>query len=336
MELSEEILNPTLRIVDPHHHLWDRAIEALAALGGSRYLLDELLMDLDSGHDVCATVYVEAASMYRADGPSWLRPVGETEFANGVAAMSASGLYGTRRACAGIVSHADLRLGEHIQDVLEAHIRAGGDRFRGIRQGAAWDADHSILGAIGRIGPGLYADRSFRSGFRRLAPLGVSFDAWLLQPQIPDLVDLAGAFPDTQIILDHVGAPLGVGVYSGRRVELFPVWKRSIQALSQCANVAVKLGGLGMPLLGLASYRSNTPATSEQLAVDWKPYVETCIEAFGPNRCMFESNFPVDRGTCSYTVLWYAFKLIAKSYSEDEKTALFNGTAQRVYRLSLP
>jgi L-fuconolactonase len=336
MELSEEILNPTLRIVDPHHHLWDRAIEALAALGGSRYLLDELLMDLDSGHDVCATVYVEAASMYRADGPSWLRPVGETEFANGVAAMSASGLYGTRRACAGIVSHADLRLGEHIQDVLEAHIRAGGDRFRGIRQGAAWDADPSILGAIGRIGPGLYADRSFRSGFRRLAPLGVSFDAWLLQPQIPDLVDLVRAFPDTQIILDHVGAPLGVGVYSGRRVELFPVWKRSIQALSQCANVAVKLGGLGMPLLGLASYRSNTPATSEQLAVDWKPYVETCIEAFGPNRCMFESNFPVDRGTCSYTVLWNAFKLIAKSYSEDEKTALFNGTAQRVYRLSLP
>jgi L-fuconolactonase len=336
MELSEEILNPTLRIVDPHHHLWDRAIEALAALGGSRYLLDELLMDLDSGHDVCATVYVEAASMYRADGPSWLRPVGETEFANGVAAMSASGLYGTRRACAGIVSHADLRLGEHIQDVLEAHIRAGGDRFRGIRQGAAWDADPSILGAIGRIGPGLYADRSFRSGFRRLAPLGVSFDAWLLQPQIPDLVDLARAFPDTQIILDHVGAPLGVGVYSGRRVELFPVWKRSIQALSQCANVAVKLGGLGMPLLGLASYRSNTPATSEQLAVDWKPYVETCIEAFGPNRCMFESNFPVDRGTCSYTVLWNAFKLIAKSYSEDEKTALFSGTAQRVYRLSLP
>lgn len=336
MELSEEILNPTLRIVDPHHHLWDRAIEALAALGGSRYLLDELLMDLDSGHDVCATVYVEAASMYRADGPSWLRPVGETEFANGVAAMSASGLYGTRRACAGIVSHADLRLGEHIQDVLEAHIRAGGDRFRGIRQGAAWDADPSILGAIGRIGPGLYADRSFRSGFRRLAPLGVSFDAWLLQPQIPDLVDLVRAFPDTQIILDHVGAPLGVGVYSGRRVELFPVWKRSIQALSQCANVAVKLGGLGMPLLGLASYRSNTPATSEQLAVDWKPYVETCIEAFGPNRCMFESNFPVDRGTCSYTVLWNAFKLIAKSYSEDEKTALFSGTAQRVYRLSLP
>jgi predicted TIM-barrel fold metal-dependent hydrolase len=293
-------------------------------------------MDLDSGHDVCATVYVEAASMYRADGPSWLRPVGETEFANGVAAMSASGLYGTRRACAGIVSHADLRLGEHIQDVLEAHIRAGGDRFRGIRQGAAWDADPSILGAIGRIGPGLYADRSFRSGFRRLAPLGVSFDAWLLQPQIPDLVDLARAFPDTQIILDHVGARLGVGVYSGRRVELFPVWKRSIQALSQCANVAVKLGGLGMPLLGLASYRSNTPATSEQLAVDWKPYVETCIEAFGPNRCMFESNFPVDRGTCSYTVLWNAFKLIAKSYSEDEKTALFSGTAQRVYRLSLP
>jgi L-fuconolactonase len=311
-------------------------VEALAALGGSRYLLDELLMDLDSGHDVCATVYVEAASMYRADGPSWLRPVGETEFANGVAAMSASGLYGTRRACAGIVSHADLRLGEHIQDVLEAHIRAGGDRFRGIRQGAAWDADPSILGAIGRIGPGLYADRSFRSGFRRLAPLGVSFDAWLLQPQIPDLVDLVRAFPDTQIILDHVGAPLGVGVYSGRRVELFPVWKRSIQAFSQCANVAVKLGGLGMPLLGLASYRSNTPATSEQLAVDWKPYVETCIEAFGPNRCMFESNFPVDRGTCSYTVLWNAFKLIAKSYSEDEKTALFSGTAQRVYRLSLP
>ena len=250
--------------------------------------------------------------------------------------MSASGLYGSSRVCAGIVGHADLRLGDRVQDVLETHIQAGGDRFRGVRQGAAWDADASILGSIGLVGPGLYADSGFRAGFKRLAPLGLSFDAWLLQPQISDLTDLARAFPGTQIILDHVGAPLGVGTYSGRRAELFPVWKRSIQTLSQCANVALKLGGLGMPLLGFASYRSAEPATSEHLASDWRPYIEACIEAFGTDRCMFESNFPVDVGTCSYAVLWNAFKRLAKSYSNDEKAALFHGTAQRVYRLSLP
>jgi len=343
----EAIIEPELPIVDPHHHLWDlRPVMHLRPATGALfddlirgvplYLFDELRRDVTSGHNVRATVFLECHAMYRADGPEWLRPVGETEFVNGVAAMSASGIYGPLRACAGIVGSCDLRDHAHVPDVLEAHIAAGGGRFRGIRQGAAWDRDPSVLGGIARIGEGLFRDENFRKGFAHLKPLGLSFDAWLLAPQLPDLVDLAHAFPDTEIILDHVGAPLGIGVYRGRREEMFPAWQSSIRALGACDNVVVKLGGLAMPFPGFSSYKSDPPAASEQLAREWKPYIETCIEAFGPKRAMFESNFPVDSGSCGYAVLWNALKRLAQGYSADEKTALFSGTAARVYRIEAP
>jgi predicted TIM-barrel fold metal-dependent hydrolase len=342
----EEIIEPDLPIIDPHHHLWDfRPVMHLRPkTGGSfdelfqgipHYLFHDLLADTTGGHNVRTTVFLECHAMYRADGPEHLRCVGETEFVNGVAAMSASGIYGPFRACAGIVGSADLRLGDKVQDVLEAQVTAGNGRFRGIRQGAPWDADSSVLGAIARIGEGLFRDSAFREGFARLAPLGMSFDAWLLQPQLPDLVDLARAFPDTQIVLDHVGAPLGVGVYKGRREEMYPAWRASIRELAQCGNVSVKLGGLAMPLAGFASYKSTPPASSEQLAREWKPYIETCIEAFGPARAMFESNFPVDSGSCTYTILWNALKRLAAGCSHDEKAALFSGTAAKIYRIAM-
>ena len=234
------------------------------------------------------------------------------------------------------MGRADLLLGAAVEDVLRSHIAAGHGRFRGIRNSASHDADSGVLGPLARQGAGLYRDAKFREGFAVLHGLGLSFDAWLLEPQLPELIDLARAFPETAIVLDHVGTPLGIASYAGRRAERFPVWRDNIRTLSKCGNVTVKLGGLAMCFPGFASFMSAPPATSEQLAEEWKPYIETCIEAFGPSRCMFESNFPVDIGSCSYAVLWNALKRVAAGYSPDEKTALFSGTAKRVYRLQLP
>jgi predicted TIM-barrel fold metal-dependent hydrolase len=326
-QYTEEVIDPARPIVDPHHHLWDR--------GGQRYLIEEMAADIASGHNIIATVYVEARSMYRAGVPEALRPVGEVEFVNGVAAMSASGGYGSAAICAGIVGHANLLLGDGARAVLEAEIGAGGGRFRGIRHSSAWDADPEIAHMYAARPKGLLLDPTFRNGFACLAPLGLSFDAWLFHPQIAELADLARAFPDTQIVLDHCGGPIGLGRFANRREETFPVWKASIQEIAKCPNVAVKLGGLAMRLLGYDFHERPVPPSSEEAAAAWRPYIETCIEAFGPDRCMFESNFPPDKGQCSYQVIFNAFKRIAAPYSEAEKTALFSKTAADVYRLKL-
>jgi len=344
---AEEILEPELPIVDPHHHLWDRRTYAApdetaehpfmtAIRGARRYLLDELVADAGSGHNVIATVFVECGAFYRADGPVEYRGVGETEFVNGAAAMSASGLYGPIRACAGIVSRADLMLGDAVAPVLEAHVRAGGGRFRGIRNSASWEEDKDVLGPLNRVEAGLYREAAFREGFKHLAKMGLTFDAWLLEPQLPDVIDLARAFEDTTIVLDHVGTPLGRGRYVGTREERFPIWRDHIRELARSPNVVVKLGGLAMAFCNFPSFLAEPRAPSRQLAEEWRPYIETCIEAFGPERCMFESNFPVDMGSCDYATLWNAFKRLAKGASAEEKTALFSGTARRVYRLELP
>jgi L-fuconolactonase len=324
----EEILEPELPIVDPHHHLWHTP--------ASRYLLDELLEDVNSGHNIVATVFLQCGAMYRADGPEAMRPVGETEFVNGVAAMSASGRYGPSQICAGIVGHADLRLGAAVQEVLDAHLRTAGDRFRGIRHGSAWDDDVSLQAPVNQIAPGLLDDPKVREGFARLAPLGLSFDAWMYHPQIGELTDLARAFPETRIVLDHVGAPLGVARYAGRRDQVFASWSSSIKALASCPNAFVKLGGLGMKMFGFDFHERAAPPSSEELATAWRPYVETCIDAFGATRCMFESNFPVDKGSAPYAAFWNAFKRLASGAGAGEKRELFSGTAARFYRLTLP
>ncbi len=325
---AEPILEPGLAIVDPHHHLWQRR--------GHRYLLDELLQDTGSGHRVLATVFVDCVAFYRADGPAELRPVGETEFANGVAAMAASGMFGQTRACAGIVGHANLTLGAAVRPVLEAHIRAGNGRFRGIRHAGGWDASPLIQDSHTRPPPGLYGQAAFREGFAQLAPLGLGFEAWQYHPQLPDVLALARAFPDTRIVLNHCGGPLGVGPYAGQADAVYAQWRRDLRALAACPNVVVKLGGLGMRITPFGFDRQPVPPTSEALAAAWKPWIETCIEAFGPARCMFESNFPVDKLSTGYAVLWNAFKRLAAGASADEKHALLAGTAARVYRLELP
>jgi len=343
--MPEAILEPDLPIVDPHHHLWDRRSYATPQVSdhpfitaiqpAARYLLDELIADTTSGHNVIATVFVECRAFYKADGPPELRSLGETEFVNGVAAMSASGSYGDFRACAGIVGNADLLLGDRVAEVLEKHVAAGGGRFRGIRNSASYDADPEVLGPLNRVEAGLYLRDDFRAGFRHLGRMGLSFDAWLLEPQLPDLIDLARAFPETTIVLDHVGTPLGRGAYSGRREERFPTWKANIVELAKSPNVNVKLGGLAMAFCNFPSFLQEPRAPSSELAEQWRPYIETCVEAFGAERCMFESNFPVDMGSCDYATLWNAFKHLAKGASAEEKAALFSGTASRVYRLEI-
>jgi L-fuconolactonase len=322
---KEPILEPELPIVDSHHHLWDHR--------GWQYLLKDLLLDTNSGHNIVATVFVQAFSMYRAQGPVELRPVGETEFVNGVAAMSASGIYGKTRICAGIVGHADLRLGSRVEPVLSALIRAGGDRFKGIRHITAWDADASLRNPGYPAPPGLLGDKTFREGFALLSRLGLSFDAFLYHPQIDNVASLAGAFPDAKIVLDHVGGPVRIGTYRGKRDEVFSRWAVSIKALAAHQNVYIKLGGLGMNISGFGFNEQTEPPTSEMLAATFRPYVETCIEAFGTSRSMFESNFPVDKVSYSYPVFWNACKLLAKGASKTEKEDLFGGAAARFYRL---
>jgi L-fuconolactonase len=323
---QEEILEPALPIVDPHHHLVDRA-------NTGRYLLPELLADTGSGHNIVATVYLEWLSMYRAEGPVPLRPVGEVEFANGVAAIAASETFGKTKVCAGIIAYADLMLGDQVEEVLEAMILAGGGRFRGIRYISASHPDEAARGSSINRPSGLLLNAKVREGFAKLHPLGLSFDAWMYFTQLGELVDLARAFPETPIVLDHVGGPIGIGPYAGKRDDVFTEWKNSITELARCPNVHVKLGGLGMRLFGFDVHAGELPPSSEELATLWRPYIETCIEAFGPARAMFESNFPVDKGSGSYQVFWNAFKRIAAGCSADEKTALFSGTASRFYRL---
>jgi L-fuconolactonase len=324
-KVSEPALEPELPIVDPHHHLWQRT--------DNDYMFHDLLADTQTGHNIVGTVFVDCHSMYRKEGPAELRCTGETEFANGVAAMSASGIYGNLRACAGIVSHVDLRLGGKAGAVFDAQIAAGNGRFKGIRHQTGWDADPGIRNSRTDPTPELTRDKGWREGFKELAKRNLTFDAWLYHPQLGEIADLADAFPDTAIILDHVGGPLGYAGYAGRHDEVRAAWKKSMTELAKRQNIVVKVGGLGMAMGWFDFYQRPLPPGSQELAEAFKPWVETCIELFGVNRCMYESNFPVDKITSGYGVLWNAFKRISAKASADEKTALFWGTASRVYKL---
>lgn len=322
---AEPILEPELPIIDTHHHLWHRP--------DHRYLLEDFLADAGTGHNVVATVFIECHAMYRADGPVEMRPVGETEFVAGMAAMSASGTYGPTRVAAGIVGFADLTLGDRVEPVLEAHIRAGGGRFRGVRHAGGWDASDVIGNSHGITAPGLFQRSDFRVGLRRLVDLGLSFDAWVFHPQLGDAIDLARAFPDANIVMGHVGGPLGYGPYAGKRDDVFRSWKASMTELAKCPNVTLKLGGMMMRLAAYPYRDLPAPPSSAELASFWGPYITTGIELFGADRCMFESNFPVEKMGIGYAALWNAFKRLTENASPHEKQAMYTGTARRVYRL---
>ena len=323
---SEPVIDAELPIVDAHHHLWDRPPE--------RYQLDELMGDLNAGHAIRATCFVECGAMYRAEGLVTLQPVGETEYVNGMAAASASGIYGSARACAAISGHADLRLA-HVDEVLRAHVAAGGGRFRGIRQQAQHDP---VLGSLSKrqTVAGLLAEPAFRRGFAALRPLGLLFEAYVFFTQLQEVVDLARAFPETTIVLNHLGGPLGIGPYARNRETHARTWLQGMAALAACENISVKLGGLGMIACGFTFHTQPVPPASDALASAWRPYVAATLDLFGPDRCMFESNFPVDAQSCDYITLWNVFKRLTAEVSPASRAALFSGTAERLYRLELP
>jgi len=324
---SEEAIEPDLAICDPHHHLWNHP--------GSRYFVDDFLLDVNSenatGHNVVKTVFVECLQFYRPEGPPELRPLGETEFIDGVAGDYETAR-GTIDVAAGIIGFADLTLGSAVLPVLEAHMRAS-RRFRGIRHASAWDASDKVHNAHTRPTPDLLQRADFRAGLACLEGLGLSFDAWLYHPQISQLTSLAKAYPNLSIILNHMAGPLGIGPYKDKHDEVFAAWRQELSELADCENVHVKLGGRTMTMAGFDWHKRPTPPGSAELAEVLGSYYRACIELFGANRCMFESNFPVDRASCSYTVLWNAFKRLTQDYSVSERTALFFGTANRVYKL---
>ncbi|WP_245903276.1 amidohydrolase family protein [Humitalea rosea] len=322
---AEPALEPGLPIVDAHHHLWELR-------DGAPYLLEDFLADAGGGHDVRASVFIECRAAYRTDGDPAFQPVGEVDFVAAAATRAAARASGPRVAD-GIVGFVDLRLGAAARPVLEAEIAAGQGRFRGVRQISAWHPDPAARGSIAMPPPGLLLDPEFRQGFACLGPLGLSFDAWMYHTQLAELRDLADAFPDTPIVLNHVGGAIGIGPYEHRREHVATVWGAALRELAQCPNLHLKVGGLGMRLFGFGFHEGEEPPSSLQLAEAWRPYVETAVEAFGPARCMFESNFPVDKASCGYTALWNAFKRITADWGPAERAALFHDTAARFYRL---
>ena len=322
-QVNEKIIDPGRSIVDPHHHFFAsrRSFQA--------YDLASLRADTSS-HSVHTTVYLQCGEGHLKDGPKPLRPVGETQMVDAIAAQAKKEPHLTQ--IGAMVGTAELRLGSAVREVLEAHQNASG-LFKGIRQAAAWDASDAGLLYGDVQNAALYRDTAFREGFAVLADMGLSFDAWHYHPQTPYLTELAREFPDVVIVLDHFGTPIGVGPYAGKRKEIFTQWANDLAELATCPNVFIKLGGLAMPWTGFGFETHAMPPTSDEIVALQAPYYDHAIEVFGPERAMFESNFPVDKLSVSYRVLWNAFKKMAQQYSESEQDALFQQTAKQVYRL---
>ena len=319
---AEHALEPELPICDAHHHLWERPPE--------RYLLDDFLGDLRAGHNIVSTVAVECGYAYRKQAADHLKPIGETEFLENVATQISGDPACRTQIAAAIVGFADLSLGDGVAPVLESHAAASPSRFRGIRHSTTWDASGALRN---EAKAGLLSDSEFRKGFAWLEKLGVSFDAWVYHPQLNEVAELARAFPAVPIVLNHIGAPLGVGPYAGKRDEVFQAWSRGIATVAACPNVVIKLGGAGSARSGYDWHERPVKPSSDELCGVLRPYFEFCIEQCGADRCMLESNFPVEKRANTYRVIWNAFKKLTQNYSAAERAALFHDTAHRVYRI---
>ncbi|NCG35238.1 MAG: amidohydrolase family protein [Dehalococcoidales bacterium] len=326
---KEEIIEPGLPICDPHHHYWDLRVERTPY---GRYLLHELLNDIND-HNITSTVFIEARAMYSADLEKNYRPVGEVEFVEGLSAASASGIYGKSRASASIIGHANLNLGNKVEPILESLLEASPRRFKGIRHIVAWDDDKKVDSIPVYNLEEQMSTKNFIDGAKVLSKMGLSFDSWMYFHQLPQLLNLAKEVPDLPIIVDHIGGILLIGEYANKKEEILKIWEKNISDLSECPNVEIKLGGLGMPITGHDWHLRNTPVGSEELANQMKYYLDYCIEKFGPQRGMFESNFPVDKVSFSYNVLYNAFKRYSKNYSKSERAAMFHDNAIRFYKV---
>lgn len=323
---TEAVVDPRQPIIDAHHHLWEKPTQLFG--------LPEMEAEMADGHDIVATVFSEGRMHYRTGGDPVLASLGETEFVTRIAQASEA-KSGRPCVAAGISGFVDLTLGARAGEILDRHVEISGGRFRGVRNTTAWHADADARGSVILPPPGLAYDPAFRAGLKELAQRDLVFDAWAYHTQLGELVDLAHANPDLVVVINHFGGPIGIGPYAGRRTEIFADWRQFIGRLAACPNVSMKLGGFGMLMAGFDFHERPRPPTSDELADAWRPYVEACVEAFGASRCMFESNFPVDKGTASYRTIWNAFKKITHRYSADERHDLFFGTAVRIYRLRL-
>ena len=319
----EESVDPDRVIVDAHHHLWEGRL--------GTYLASQLLDDLTASHNVVKTVFVDCLANYDRERSEHMQPVGETAF---VACQAEATDAASGPTIAGIVSHADLMLGDAVEEVLAAHDAAGGGRFRGIRHATAWDASDEVRNGHRRPFEHMMGTKEFHAGARQLARMGFSFDAWLFHPQLPELAALAEAVPELTIVLNHLGGPLGIGPYGRDRDRARADWRASMRLVAACGNVVLKVGGVGMDMYYATGWTArDVPPGSEEVAAHWGDDVRFCIDTFGPTRCMFESNFPVDRQALSYPVLWNALQIMAAGYNDAEQEDLFSGTATRVYKL---
>jgi predicted TIM-barrel fold metal-dependent hydrolase len=327
-QTREATLEPEIPICDPHHHFW---VSRPEPADYQRYLLPELTGDVTSGHNVRSTVFIEVRCEYRESGPDEMKPVGEVEYIETIATESATGSHGPTRAAAGIIGYADLKLGDAVRPVLEAMREASPSRFRGVRHATGWDespelANRDIRGALSTAG--------YRAGGKVLADMGLILENSLYFHQLSELAEFARAVPDLTIVLNHIGGLVRVGPYANRDDGVIPAWRRGVEEAGQCPNIVMKLGGVGQLRYGYYWHDRETPIGSEELAGTLGPLMEHCIQQFGPDRCMFESNFPVDKPSYSYNVLYNAFKRLSGGYSPLERAALFHDTAARVYNIT--
>lgn len=326
-ERREDTLLPDLPIIDTHHHLWVRP--------GFHYLVPEFAADLDTGHNIIATVFAECNAMYRAGGPEPMRSIGETEFVVGQAAQSASGSYGRTRIAAGLFGYADLTLGRAVRSVLEAHLVAAGSRFKGVRAQANWDASGQIRNGAAAVRPYLLREPEVRLALQVLSDMGLVFDVQVFFPQLLEVAEIADALPDLTVVLNHCGGPLGYGPYAGNMPEHYALWRQNLLEVARRPNVVCKLGGILIRTTDFDYLGADLPASSQRLADAWRRWIEPCIEVFGVDRCTFESDYPVEKCGVSYASLWNAFKRLTMAASNDDRTALFFGTAARVYKLDV-
>ena len=330
-QISEEIIDQDIEIVDPHHHLWPGPPRTEGAKAENRYLLEDLWKDTESGHKISKTVFVECGQGYFESGSDAMKPVGETKFVYEVAEEAK--LDKSKAQIEGIVGHADMMLGSSAREVLEAHLEEGKGRFKGIRHGASWDESEEIRNSHSNPIRHIYLNDTFQKGIEQLDALNLTLDAWNYHKQIKELTDLAKCFPNLKIVQNHFGGPLGIGPYKSKREEVFSEWKDSISELSERENVYIKIGGLAMPINGWGWHKRELPATSEELVENHEKYYLHSIKSFGVKRCMFESNFPVDKRSISYAVLWNGFKKVVRDFSTEEKEYLFFKTAADFYSL---
>ena len=330
-QITEEIINPEQRIIDHHHHLWP-GVSSDSSENSNQYLLEDLWADTGSGHNVTNTVFIDCSQCYWNSTDQALNPVGETEFVKKIADESKADP--KQATISGIVGHVDMLLGFEAERVLEKHLEIGQELFKGIRHAGGWDPHPDVRNSHHDACEGLYLQPNFLDGLQTLAKLGYVFEAWQYHHQIPQITELAKQFPDLIIILNHFSGPLGIGPYENKHADIFPQWQKDLKELSLHENVFAKLGGLAMPVNGFGFHIQDKPPTSDEFILKQKAYYETALEYFTPKRCMFESNFPVDKTSISYPVLWNAFKKLATSYSASEKDQLFYKTASTVYRIT--